>query len=265
MKKHCTVLSIIFLINLICFSTVYSQVFPKEKKGKWALVEKRKKLTEYQYDEIENYYKDYFAVRKGHKWGVLNNKGELTVPLVYDAIQNDDLGIFIIVQNDQKGVIDTSNQVLVEIKYEDVDYFGKDSIALVQEKGRWLYLKNNQGFDNGDIIFKNPDREALFVACDNCSIEEAEKQSQDAIIQFTIKNLKYPEKASRNGIEGVIIIKFIVDEGGNIVNPTIFRDIGGDCGLAGMDVVSLMPKWAEAAIKNGQKVKSEVVFPIRFK
>ncbi|MCG8372621.1 MAG: energy transducer TonB [Balneolales bacterium] len=55
------------------------------------------------------------------------------------------------------------------------------------------------------------------------------------------KQIKYPNQAQRERIEGRVFIKFIVDENGDVKNPEILKDIGGGCG--------------EAAIEGIQKVK----------
>ncbi|MEQ9310510.1 MAG: TonB family protein [Balneolaceae bacterium] len=43
------------------------------------------------------------------------------------------------------------------------------------------------------------------------------------------KRIKYPEMARKAGIEGRVIIQFVVDKEGNIVNPRVVRGIGGGC------------------------------------
>ncbi len=43
------------------------------------------------------------------------------------------------------------------------------------------------------------------------------------------KRIKYPEMARKAGIEGRVIIQFVVDKNGDIINPRVVRGIGGGC------------------------------------
>lgn len=43
------------------------------------------------------------------------------------------------------------------------------------------------------------------------------------------KNIKYPELAQKAGIEGRVVVQFVIDENGNVNNPVIIRGIGGGC------------------------------------
>ncbi len=51
------------------------------------------------------------------------------------------------------------------------------------------------------------------------------------------KRIKYPEMARKAGIEGRVIIQFIVDKEGNIVNPRVVRGIGGGCDEAALEAL----------------------------
>lgn len=43
------------------------------------------------------------------------------------------------------------------------------------------------------------------------------------------KNIKYPQMARKAGIEGRVIVQFIVTEDGNVEDPRVIRGIGGGC------------------------------------
>lgn len=67
---------------------------------------------------------------------------------------------------------------------------------------------------------------------------------QKAMYDFLRENIKYPEIALKNNIEGTVYVKFIVDKNGVISNPVIMRGIGGGCDEEAIRVLSLMPKWS---------------------
>ena len=85
----------------------------------------------------------------------------------------------------------------------------------------------------------------------------------DARMKFMLENIKYPEKAKRDTIQGKVFIQFVVEPDGTLTNFKIMRGIGGGCDEEALRVVKLMPKWIPAQ-KNGKSVKTEFVFPIKF-
>lgn len=85
-----------------------------------------------------------------------------------------------------------------------------------------------------------------------------------AMMQYISDNLKYPVLARENGIQGTVVITFVVDKDGSVTNTNILRDIGGGCGKEALRVVQAMPKWTPGQA-NGQPVKVRYTLPVRFK
>lgn len=82
-------------------------------------------------------------------------------------------------------------------------------------------------------------------------------------IQSVQKRIVYPEVARAAGIEGRVILKFIVDEEGNIVNPTVIRGIGGGCDEAAL--IALEGAKFRPGMQRGRPVKVSYSLPISFK
>jgi len=78
------------------------------------------------------------------------------------------------------------------------------------------------------------------------------------------KNLHYPDEARKKGIEGRVIIRFIVTTKGDIDSVTILKGIGGGCDEEAARVISNMPKWRSGK-KDGKKVEVFFTQPINFK
>lgn len=75
--------------------------------------------------------------------------------------------------------------------------------------------------------------------------------------------VEYPQKAIDEGIEGRVTIQFIVDENGNVVNPTVIRGIGGGCDEEALRVVS-QAKFTPG-VQRGRNVAVQMALPIVFK
>ncbi len=87
--------------------------------------------------------------------------------------------------------------------------------------------------------------------------------SNRAVMQFLGKNLKYPRLAKENGIEGTVVIRFLVDKEGNITDTEIVREIGGGCGKEALRVINKMTKWMPGK-QQGKAVKVQFNVPVKF-
>ncbi|NGP88410.1 energy transducer TonB [Fodinibius halophilus] len=76
------------------------------------------------------------------------------------------------------------------------------------------------------------------------------------------KQIEYPEMARKAGIEGRVIIQFVVTENGNVENPRVIRGIGGGCDKEALRVV----KKAEfqPGRQRGKPVRVQYSLPITF-
>lgn len=84
-----------------------------------------------------------------------------------------------------------------------------------------------------------------------------------ALFQAINSNLSYPEKARENGVEGKVMVKFIVDKDGFVKNPTVIKSVDADLDKAAIDAVKMLPKFKPG--KNGGKnVNVYYTIPIAF-
>ncbi|MDI1322147.1 MAG: TonB family protein [Algoriphagus sp.] len=82
--------------------------------------------------------------------------------------------------------------------------------------------------------------------------------------EYLSKNLKYPTQARRMGVEGTVIVVFVVNTDGSIQDVEVLRGIGGGCDEEALRVVSAAPKW-EPGKQRGRPVRTRMRLPIRFK
>ena len=113
-------------------------------------------------------------------------------------------------------------------------------------------------------VLTQADTMPFFAGCESIdSLTERRTCSNESLIEFISQNISYPEAARESRIEGTVYVNFIIDEVGNVVNPSIVRDIGAGCGEVALSVIKAMPKW-EPAIHEGENVKVKLNLPINF-
>ena len=84
-----------------------------------------------------------------------------------------------------------------------------------------------------------------------------------AMYKWLGKNIKYPQVAKENGIEGKVFVRFIVDQTGKVKDAQIVRGIGGGCDEEALRVVKEMPAWKPGK-QRGKPVKVQFTIPIHF-
>lgn len=87
---------------------------------------------------------------------------------------------------------------------------------------------------------------------------------QEAMFAYIGKELKYPEEAIDKGIEGTVIVAFVVERDGSIGDAKVLRGIGGGCSEEALRVVQGMPTW-RPGVQGGMVVRTSFNLPIRFK
>uniref|UniRef100_UPI0040488C8C TonB family protein n=1 Tax=Algoriphagus sp. TaxID=1872435 RepID=UPI0040488C8C len=82
--------------------------------------------------------------------------------------------------------------------------------------------------------------------------------------KYLSNNLKYPTQARRMGVEGTVIVVFVINTDGSIQDVEVLRGIGGGCDEEAVKVVTNAPKW-EPGNQRGKPVRTRMRLPIRFK
>ncbi len=80
---------------------------------------------------------------------------------------------------------------------------------------------------------------------------------------YISKNLKYPDEARKQRIQGSVYIFFIIDTKGNVVNAEVFRALHPLLDKAALDVIMASPKWIPGE-NNGVSVIVKKIQPIKF-
>ena len=78
------------------------------------------------------------------------------------------------------------------------------------------------------------------------------------------QHIEYPEKARQAGIEGLVMVQFIINKHGEVENPQVIRGIGGGCDEEALRVVKEYAEFTPGK-QRGEPVRVQYTLPIRFK
>ena len=106
-----------------------------------------------------------------------------------------------------------------------------------------------------------PKEEEIFVAVEQMAEFPG---GQAALMKWLSNNIRYPEAAAQNDIQGRVVVKFVVEKDGSIGNAEIIRGVDKDLDREALRVVKKMPKW-QPGKNNGVTVRSYFTLPVTFK
>ena len=87
---------------------------------------------------------------------------------------------------------------------------------------------------------------------------------ETALLNNISKNLVYPKIAQENGIQGRVIVRFMVNKDGSISNIQIVRSLDPTCDKEAIRIIKSLPKFIPAK-QNGVNVAVWYTLPITFK
>ena len=118
-----------------------------------------------------------------------------------------------------------------------------------------------QHFDEGEEVIEQSESDKVF--------EVAEKMpsfpgGQDALFDFIEKNIKYPKGAEDYGIQGRVILTFIVKKDGSLSDVRVAKSVDPSLDKEAVRIIKSMPKWSPG-IEKGQFVNVKFTVPVTFR
>jgi len=83
------------------------------------------------------------------------------------------------------------------------------------------------------------------------------------LMKFLSKNVHYPTSASEMGIQGRVILRFVISKTGDVSQVEVIRGLDPACDKEAVRVVKMMPKWTPGK-QNGRNVPVYFTLPIRY-
>lgn len=85
-----------------------------------------------------------------------------------------------------------------------------------------------------------------------------------ALLEYLASHVKYPVVAQENGVQGRVIVSFVVERDGSITDVRVVRSVDPSLDREAARVVSSMPRWTPGK-QNGSAVRVKYNVPVMFK
>ncbi|MBP1664490.1 MAG: TonB family protein [Bacteroidetes bacterium] len=106
-----------------------------------------------------------------------------------------------------------------------------------------------------------PDKDGVY---DQVDILPAFQGGQEALFGWLSQNIRYPADAQKQGIQGKVLVQYVVDTDGSIKNAKILRGVNELLDKEALRVINTMPNWTPGKHKD-KVVKVRYTLPIQFR
>lgn len=150
----------------------------------------------------------------------------------------------------------TSKAEIIEIIEDDADVV-EDILISTEDQSHFVDISDM------DVVYVEPEPEEdeIFMV-----VEEQPEfpGGTAALMEYLRKNIKYPAICRENNIQGRVLIQFIVNRDGTVVDPEVVRSVDPHLDREAMRVISNMPKW-KPGLQRGKPVRVKFTVPVNFK
>ena len=144
-------------------------------------------------------------------------------------------------------------------------YVGKRGVLReVKDEKKLIIKMNNAVYDIEDPSSVSLDTTAAKNYDDVFQVVEDMPKFPGDLNKYLGKNVKYPEKAQKEKIQGRVTVQFIVEKDGTITNVKVLRSVHQLLDKEAIRVVENMPKWIPGT-QRGEPVRVSYTVPINFR
>ena len=95
-------------------------------------------------------------------------------------------------------------------------------------------------------------------------VEQQPTFKEGDVRAWLARNMQYPPVAAENGIQGRVVVGFVVERDGSISHVQVLRGVDPSLDKEAVRVVKAMPKW-NPGMQNGSPVRVKYNVPVQFK
>ena len=84
------------------------------------------------------------------------------------------------------------------------------------------------------------------------------------LMRYLSENIKYPTVSAEQGVQGRVVVQFVVGVHGEILNPVVVNSVDPYLDKEAIRVISSMPKWKPGK-QRGKAVRVKYTVPVVFR
>lgn len=156
---------------------------------------------------------------------------------------------------------DTSNGIIfirtkAHIEKEKANPKEKSVVVVVKKKPQ-----EEEKAPNGVVSVDVPEPDKVFDVVEQMPLFSG---GQVELMKYLSANVKYPEVSQKNGVQGRVVVKFVVEKDGSVSSAKVVKSVNKELDAEALRVVNAMPKWTPGK-QNGRSVRVYYTLPVTFR
>lgn len=120
----------------------------------------------------------------------------------------------------------------------------------------WNRKESRQSYMESRVLYDNPDVLPVYGK---------DNESMAALMNDLSRIITYPENAERNGIQGKVVVEFVVTKDGNVENFKIVKSVDPELDQNAIDAIKALPKKWQPGFVDGSPVDCYFNLPISYR
>ena len=83
-------------------------------------------------------------------------------------------------------------------------------------------------------------------------------------MKYLQMNIRYPKEAQERGLQGRVIVQFVVNKDGSICNEQVVRSVDSQLDAEAIRIIRSMPNWIPVK-QRGEPVRVRFTLPVTFR
>ena len=153
---------------------------------------------------------------------------------------------------------DTQSILDYESMEKELEYVYNCTLALADYKGQIAFAptQEKKKVEIDDVVSYND--------CDQRPAFLNSTDPRQFLEKWVYQYLKYPQEAVRNGVQGRVMVEFIINKDGKVSDVRVVKSVSPELDEEAVKVVAASPKWKPAK-HRGQKVRCSMTIPVEFR
>lgn len=154
---------------------------------------------------------------------------------------------------------DTQSIIDYDMMERELEYIYNFTLALANTQA-------SLAFRPDDVPDRGPSFEDVvsFYDCDQKPVFLNSQDPRQFLQKWVYQYLKYPAEAIRDGVQGKVMVEFIIEKDGKVTGARVVKGVSEELDAEALRVVSASPKWKPGRM-NGNKVRTSLTIPVEFR
>jgi TonB family protein len=154
---------------------------------------------------------------------------------------------------------DTQSIIDFENMERELEYIYNFTEALANANEKMLFRASDL-----PVSKRSGEDVVSYYECDQRPTFLGTSEPSQFLEKWVYQYLRYPEKAVRDGVQGRVVVEFVIEKDGKVSDVRVIKGVSEELDAEAVKVISASPKWKPGRVR-GEKVRTTLSLPVEFR